>query len=98
MHVRARMGGVRRVCVGHAVRARVRAQFQSDWAEYELLLEEQADPFEVKAIQAHEANLGRMRQGVWNDWIRRSASALMELAPGRYGKNDQRDALYDSLL
>lgn len=67
-------------------------------AEYELLLEEQADPFEVKAIQAHEANLGRMRQGVWNDWIRRSASALMELAPGRYGKNDQRDALYDSLL
>lgn len=67
-------------------------------AQYELLLEEQAFPFEEKAIQAYETNLGRMNQGVWNDWIHRSANALVELSPGKYGKHDQRDTIYDSLL
>ena len=66
--------------------------------QYQLLLEEQANPFEEKAIEAYEANLGRMRQGLWNDWIRRSAGALVELAPAKYGKNDQRESIYDSLL
>lgn len=66
--------------------------------QYNLLLEEQAYPFEEKAIEAYEANLGRMRQGLWNDWIRRSAGALVELAPAKYGKNDQRETIYDSLL
>ncbi len=67
-------------------------------AQYDLLLEEQAFPFEEKAIQAYEANLGRMQQGVWNDWIHRSANALVELSPGKYGKHDQRETIYDSLL
>ncbi|WP_428309356.1 tetratricopeptide repeat protein [Hydrocarboniphaga sp.] len=66
--------------------------------QYELLLEEQANPFEEKAIQTYEANLGRMKQGLWNDWIHKSATALVELAPGKYGKHDQRETTYDSLL
>lgn len=67
-------------------------------AEYQLLLEEQANPFEEKAIETYEANLGRMKQGLWNDWIHKSATALVELAPAKYGKHDQRETIYDSLL
>ncbi|AXQ27568.1 hypothetical protein D0B54_02240 [Solimonas sp. K1W22B-7] len=65
--------------------------------EYELLLEEQAYPFEEKAIQAHELNLQRLRQGLWNESIRRSTWALAELAPGKYGKQDQRETTYEAL-
>jgi TolA-binding protein len=66
--------------------------------QYNLLLEEQANPFEEKAIETYEANLGRMKQGLWNDWIHKSATALVELAPAKYGKHDQRETIYDSLL
>lgn len=66
--------------------------------QYNILLEEQAFPFEEKAIQAYETNLARLGQGLWNDWIHRSARALSELAPAKYGKQEQRDAAYESLL
>lgn len=65
--------------------------------QYQILLEEQADPFERKAIEAHEANLGRIKNGHWDDWIHRSAASLTELAPGRYGKNEIREDHYDAL-
>lgn len=65
--------------------------------EYELMLEEQAYPFEEQAIQAHEMNLGRLGQGLWNDSIRRSSWALAELAPAKYGKQDQRETQYEAL-
>ncbi|MEQ1439102.1 tetratricopeptide repeat protein [Fontimonas sp. SYSU GA230001] len=63
--------------------------------QYALLLEEQAYPFEESAIRAHEANLGRIAQGVWNEWVQRSAAALTELAPARYGKHERRETRYD---
>ena len=66
-------------------------------AQYNLLLEEQANPFVDKAIAVHESNLQRLRQGVWNDWIRKSADQLAELAPGKYGKHEQQETSYDSL-
>lgn len=65
--------------------------------QYQILLEEQADPFEEKAISAYEVNLGRLRQGVWNEWVRRSAASLTELAPARYGKHEMRDDHYEAL-
>ncbi|WP_051361764.1 tetratricopeptide repeat protein [Solimonas soli] len=65
--------------------------------QYQILLEEQADPFEQKSIEAYEANLGRVRQGLWNDAIRRSAASLAELAPARYGKHEMREDRYDAL-
>lgn len=65
--------------------------------QYQILLEEQADPFEEKAIAAYVVNLGRVHQGIWNDWIHRSASELTKLAPGRYGKNEIDDDRYESL-
>ena len=65
--------------------------------QYKLLLEEQADPFDDQAIKAHEANLDRVGQGLWNPSIRKSVDALGELAPAKYGKREQREDKYESL-
>jgi TolA-binding protein len=74
------------------------AKLQGDALEqYQLLLEEQADPIEQKAIEAHRANLQRFGQGVWNDWIQKSAAQLAELAPAQYGKNEQPEDAYEAL-
>lgn len=64
--------------------------------QYELLIEEQAYPFEESAIKAFEANLARLDQGIWNEWVQRSAAALTEMVPARYGKHERRDLRYDS--
>jgi tetratricopeptide (TPR) repeat protein len=55
-------------------------------AEYELALEEEAFPFEEKAIDVHEKNLELLRAGVFNVWTDRSLGKLAELMPGRYAK------------
>jgi len=65
--------------------------------QYQLLLEEQSDPFEEKAIAAHESNLTRLRDNLWNDSIRRSADQLSSLVPGRYGKREINEATDDNL-
>lgn len=76
--------------------ARPRQLDELEREQYDLLLEEQAFPFEERAIDAHEINLGRLDQGVWNEWVQRSAGALTEMAPARYGKHERRDPRYDS--
>jgi hypothetical protein len=54
--------------------------------EYELALEENAFPFEEKAIGVHEKNLELIRAGVYNDWIEKSLAKLALLMPARYAK------------
>lgn len=54
--------------------------------QYDLLLEEQAYPFEEKAIELHEANAARAAEGLYDDAVRASYAALAELKPARYGK------------
>ena len=61
--------------------------------EYEILLEEQADPFLQKAIDAHEVNVGRINQDVYDDWVKRSLVDLQELSPGRYNKEERINAV-----
>lgn len=56
--------------------------------QYDLLLEEQAFPFEEQAIGLHEINAARAREGLYDDWVRRSYAALAELKPARYGKTE----------
>jgi tetratricopeptide (TPR) repeat protein len=56
--------------------------------QYEALLEEQAFPFEEQAIALHEVNTGRARDGVYDEWVKKSYAALAELKPGRYGKTE----------
>jgi cellulose synthase operon protein C len=77
--------------------ARPRGLSALEREQYDLLLEEQAFPFEEKAIQWHEANLQRVPQGTYTPWVGRSLEALAQLAPGRYGKREQTTDLYDGL-
>ena len=65
--------------------------------QYNLLLEEQAFPFEEKAIQAHEANVRRIEQGRYDAWIKQSAAALVKIAPGKYAKREQSEDTYGTL-
>jgi TolA-binding protein len=54
--------------------------------QYDLLLEEQAYPFEEKAIELHEANAARAAQGLYDAPVQASYAALATLKPARYGK------------
>ncbi len=56
--------------------------------QYELLLEEQAYPFEEKAIAIHEANMRRSWDGWYDDWIQESFKSLATLSPARYAKRE----------
>ena len=56
--------------------------------EYNSLLEEQVFPFEEQAIKVHELNAARAKDGVYDEWVRRSFQALAELKPARYGKTE----------
>lgn len=56
--------------------------------QYNLLLEEQVYPFEEQAIQIHELNTARAKEGVYDESVRKSYQALAELNPGRYGKTE----------
>jgi tetratricopeptide (TPR) repeat protein len=59
--------------------------------QYDLLLEEQAFPFEEKAIGIHERNVRLAAEGVYDESVQRSYAALAELNPGRYARVE-RDA------
>ena len=56
--------------------------------QYEVLLEEQAEPFDEQAIAIHESNTARARDGLYDEWVKKSYLALAELDPGRYGKTE----------
>ena len=58
--------------------------------QYDILLEEQAFPFEERAIEIYESNVRRAWKGLYNVWVRRSYDALAALLPARYGKREQR--------
>ena len=58
----------------------------SDVEDYEMVLEEEAYPFEEKAIAVHEKNLELIAAGIWTEWIEKSLATLAEVMPGRYAK------------
>ncbi|MDQ2076649.1 tetratricopeptide repeat protein [Marinimicrobium sp. ABcell2] len=57
--------------------------------QYDILLEEQAYPFEERAIEIYERNARRSWSGVYDQWIERSFKALADILPARYGKREQ---------
>jgi len=57
--------------------------------QYQILLEEQAFPFEEKAIDVHTANARRSWSGIYDDWVKQSFDVLAELLPARYGKEEK---------
>jgi TolA-binding protein len=66
-------------------------------AEYDLLLEEQAYPFEEQAISLHETNTQRIADGLYDTWIARSQARLAILVPGRYAKLERSAAYVQAL-
>jgi len=56
--------------------------------QYEILLEEQAFPFEDSAIDIHAQNVSRSWVGIYDDWVKNSFKELKVLLPGRYDKNE----------
>ncbi|MGH8175155.1 MAG: tetratricopeptide repeat protein [Steroidobacter sp.] len=56
--------------------------------QYDVLLEEQAFPFEEKAIELHETNAQRTGDGVYDEWVQRSFDVLAKLKPARYAKSE----------
>jgi tetratricopeptide (TPR) repeat protein len=65
--------------------------------EYELALEDEAYPFEDRAIEVHEKNMELMRSGVYNVWIDKSLTELAALAPARYAKGEISSGFLGSL-
>jgi tetratricopeptide (TPR) repeat protein len=65
--------------------------------QYDILLEEQAFPFEEEAIELHETNAARTVDGIYDEWVRRSLAALVELLPGRYAKAEIGETLVEAI-
>jgi TolA-binding protein len=65
--------------------------------QYELAIEEQAYPFEEKAIAVHEKNLGLLSVGVYSPWIDKSIEKLAKLVPARYAKFEERTGFINSI-
>jgi tetratricopeptide (TPR) repeat protein len=65
--------------------------------QYDVLLEEQAFPFEEKAIKLHEVNVARTKDGTYDEWVQKSFAALAQLNPGRYGKVEIGEQQIDSI-
>ncbi|MFL0811065.1 MAG: tetratricopeptide repeat protein [Agarilytica sp.] len=56
--------------------------------QYEILLEEQALPFEEKAIDILASNAERSWVGIYDDWVKQSFKTLAKILPARYGKQE----------
>ena len=65
--------------------------------QYELAIEEQAYPFEEKAITVHESTLELISRGVYNEWVEESLQKLAILVPVRYAKPEEASAIIGSL-
>ncbi|MEZ5566525.1 MAG: tetratricopeptide repeat protein [Gammaproteobacteria bacterium] len=57
--------------------------------EYSVLLEEQAYPFEEKAIDLYRVNADRATDGVYDAWVRASFARLSVMAPARYARTER---------
>ncbi len=61
---------------------------KAELADYELVIEEEAYPFEEQAITVHEKNFELLAAGLYNPWVQKSLDQLGVLVPGRYAKNE----------
>lgn len=65
--------------------------------QYELAIEEQAYPFEEKAITVHESNLELISLGIYNSWIEKSLQKLAKIMPARYDRPEAESPVMMSL-
>jgi murein DD-endopeptidase MepM/ murein hydrolase activator NlpD len=74
-----------------------RGLYPAELEQYELAMEEQAYPFEEKAIKVHQSNLALITKGVYNEWIEKSLQKLAKLVPARYDKPEETSDVVGSL-
>ena len=65
--------------------------------QYDLLLEEQAFPFEEKAVEVHALNARRVADGLYDEWVRKSYGVLAEVEPARFGKQAEPEPFVNRL-
>ena len=65
--------------------------------QYEILLEEQAFPFEEKSIDLYKANTDRAPNGVYDKWVQKSFEQLALLMPARYAKEERSEDVITAL-
>ncbi len=65
--------------------------------QYELAIEEQAYPFQDKAIEVHQKNLELMTVGIYNEWIDKSLEKLAVFVSARYNKPEEESPVIASL-
>jgi tetratricopeptide (TPR) repeat protein len=61
---------------------------EAEKLDYELVIEEEAYPFEEQAIEVHEKNFEMLAGGIFNPWVTQSLDRLTVLMPGRYARNE----------
>jgi hypothetical protein len=65
--------------------------------DYDLVIEEEAWPFEERAIEVHEANFEMLAAGIYNAWVQKSLNELAVMMPGRYAKNETSEDFLGSI-
>ncbi len=61
----------------------------AEMVDYEMVIEEEAYPFEERSIDVHEKNFELLAGGIYNPWVQQSLDRLAVLMPGRYAKNEE---------
>jgi len=72
--------------------ARPKKLNKAELEQYNVMLEEQAFPFEEKAIELYETNARRAASGIYDAWVQKSFGELAKIKPVRYGKAERGDA------
>lgn len=70
---------------------------KAELEQYNVMLEEQAYPFEEKSTELHEVNVKRASQGIYDKWVKASYTALKDLRPVRYGKSERSEGVIDAI-
>jgi len=66
--------------------------------QYNILLEEQAAPFEERAVTAYETNVRRTQElGVYDAWVEKSFERLAVLRPARYRRQERTELVQRTL-
>lgn len=65
--------------------------------QYDILLEEQAYPFEEKAIDIHTSNVNRTKNEIYDKWVKLSLAVLAKMQPVRYSKKEKLES-YVSII
>jgi len=70
---------------------------EAEKIDYELVIEEEAYPFEEQAIAVHEQNHELLLSGIYNPWVQKSLDRLAVTMPGRYAKSETSEGFLGSI-